>query len=150
MNEMKLGGRATGSSRSALQLVAQHPGIAQVSVSSPPSWRNLEAVGERRILEPQVGLVDQSRGVERVARRLARDPGGGQPAQLVIHEREEPVVGRGVAHRSSASGPGVALAASSLARSAFHAFTSSVLPAASPAATRSSQSGSARSFWPEI
>ena len=39
--------------------------------------------------QPQVRLVDQRRGVEGVAGPLGGHPGGGELAQLVVHEREE-------------------------------------------------------------
>jgi hypothetical protein len=39
--------------------------------------------------QAQVGLVDQRRGVERLAGLLPRQPLGRQPAQLVIHQRQQ-------------------------------------------------------------
>ena len=39
--------------------------------------------------EPEVGLVDQGRGLERLARLLLRQPLGGELAQLVVDQRQE-------------------------------------------------------------
>ena len=39
--------------------------------------------------QPEVGLVDQGRGLERLARLLLRQPLGGELAQLVVDQRQE-------------------------------------------------------------
>jgi hypothetical protein len=39
--------------------------------------------------QSQVGLVHQSRGLERLTRRLSRQLPSGQPAQLVVDQREQ-------------------------------------------------------------
>jgi hypothetical protein len=47
--------------------------------------------------QAQVGFVDQRRGVEGLARLLLRQLLGGQPAQLVVDQRQELLGGVGVA-----------------------------------------------------
>ena len=42
-----------------------------------------------RVHQPQVRLMNQGRGLERLARRLAGKPLRGQLAQLVIDQREQ-------------------------------------------------------------
>ena len=39
--------------------------------------------------QPEVRLVDQGGGLERLPRLLVGQPGGGEPAQLVVDEREQ-------------------------------------------------------------
>ena len=39
--------------------------------------------------QPEICLVDQGCGLERLAGGLTRQPGGGQPAQLILHQRQE-------------------------------------------------------------
>ena len=43
--------------------------------------------------QPKIRLVDQGGGLERLAGGLACQPGGGQPAELVVHQGQE-LVGR--------------------------------------------------------
>ena len=43
--------------------------------------------------QPQIGLVNKCRGVERVPRRFSRHAGGRELSQLVVDEREQ--LGRG-------------------------------------------------------
>src|SRR4051794_27062111 len=50
----------------------------------------MTATGELAIAdEPQVRLMDQGRGVERLARLLVRQPLGGQLAQLIVDQGQE-------------------------------------------------------------
>src|SRR5262249_48690748 len=44
--------------------------------------------------QPQAGLMNERRGLERLSRRLASEPAGRQLAQLFIDQREQP--GRGI------------------------------------------------------
>ena len=50
-----------------------------------------------RVDQPQVRLVDQGRGLERLAGLLLRQPLGGQLAELVVDQRQELLGGLGVA-----------------------------------------------------
>ena len=56
--------------------------------------------------QPQVGLVDQGRRLERLARLLLRQPLGGQLAQLVVDERQELLGGGRVAVLDRGQDPG--------------------------------------------
>src|SRR5262249_52944898 len=47
--------------------------------------------------QPQVGLVDQGRRLECLARSLPGEPGGRQLAQLAVDQRQKPVGGSGLA-----------------------------------------------------
>ena len=47
--------------------------------------------------QPQVGLVDQGGGLERLPGLLLRQPPGGQPAELVVDQRQQALGGLGVA-----------------------------------------------------
>ena len=47
--------------------------------------------------QPQVGLVDQGGGLERLAGLLLRQPLRGEPAQLVVDQRQQLLGGLGVA-----------------------------------------------------
>jgi hypothetical protein len=47
--------------------------------------------------QAKVGLVNEGRGLEGLARRLGRHPCGGELAQLVVHEWQQFGGGRGVA-----------------------------------------------------
>ncbi len=101
------------------------------------------AVGERRGAQAEERLVDQRRGVERVPSALARQPGGGQPLQLLVDRREE------AAGRLGGPGPagpahGFGAPGASFARSAFHAATSAVVPTPAPAAIRRSSAWASR------
>ncbi len=50
-----------------------------------------------RIHQPQIGLVDQGRGLERLARLLVREPQGCQLPQLVVDQRQQLLGGPRVA-----------------------------------------------------
>jgi hypothetical protein len=49
--------------------------------------------------QPQVRLVDEGRGLERLAGGFGRHPRGGELAQLVVHERQQVGLGPAVAGR---------------------------------------------------
>jgi hypothetical protein len=59
-----------------------------------PAVERLRRVGPD---EPQVRLVDERRGLERLPRRLARQPCRGEPAELLVDQRQERPGGPGVA-----------------------------------------------------
>jgi hypothetical protein len=89
--------------------------------------------------------------IKRMPRELAGEPGGGEPGggepfQFVVDDRKDAAIGSVVAHFFPASsvGAGAGFAASSFARSAFHASNSAFVPAASPAAIRRSSASASR------
>ena len=60
------------------------------SAAAAKKWPRLsQCCGLLGIHQPEVGLVDQGRGLERLAGLLLRQPLGGQLAQLVVDQRQE-------------------------------------------------------------
>ena len=75
-----------------------------------------------RVDQPQIGFMDQRRGLERMSLGLAPELSPRQPAQLRIDERNQPVVRRSSPSRHSRSSS-VTRAVSSIPRSSFSATT---------------------------
>ena len=60
------------------------------SAAAAKKWPRLFHAGPSSASDqPEVGLVDQGRGLERLAGLLLRQPLGGQLAQLVVDQRQE-------------------------------------------------------------
>ncbi len=68
-------------------------GVEEVPAAVP-------AVFTRRADQPEVRFVDQGGRLEGVVRRFGGHAGGGEPPQLVVHERKRLRGGLGVASRS--------------------------------------------------
>ena len=67
------------------------------SAAAAKKWPRLSQPGSSRPDEPEVGLVDQGRGLEGLPGLLLRQPLGGELAQLVVDQRQEPLGRLGVA-----------------------------------------------------
>ena len=55
------------------------------SAAAAKKCRRLSQPAGRLIYKPNVSLMDQGGGLERLLRRRVGHPGGGQVAQLVVH-----------------------------------------------------------------
>src|SRR5262245_63077914 len=66
-------------------------GGAEEMAARVPRWRRFSAD------QPQIRLVDQCRGLERLAGFFVSEPGGGELAELVVDKRQKLVGGGGVA-----------------------------------------------------
>ena len=77
------------------------------SAAAAKKWPRLfQCWASLGIDQPQVRLVDQGRGLERLAGLLLGQPLGGQLAQLVVDQRQQLLGGLGVALLDGREDPG--------------------------------------------
>jgi hypothetical protein len=65
--------------------VTDHPGC------NSEEMRPIPPRGRRLVHELKVGFVNHGSGTERVVRALGLEPPVGDPSQIIVHERNEPI-----------------------------------------------------------